>query len=114
MLVVIFRLITRGEVSENLGGICVFLIQNYSTKEIEKFVNIGTGIDNKINDLANIIQKSVECAKGIILWDTSKPDGIPRRFLDVSRLKKRGWEPRISLEEGVRMTYEWYISSLAA
>ena len=76
-------------------------------------MNIGTGVDNKIKDLTNIIQKSVDY-KGIIHWDTSKPDGMPRKLLDVSRLKKLGWEPRISLEEGVRMTYEWYISSLSS
>lgn len=74
-------------------------------------INIGTGEDLTIKELAEMIKKIVGFEGGII-WDTTKPDGTPRKLLDVSKIKKLGWEPRTSLEEGIRKTYQWYCSNL--
>ncbi|SHE65871.1 GDP-L-fucose synthase [Fodinibius roseus] len=69
--------------------------------------NVGTGKDIRIKDLALLIQDIVG-HKGDINWDTTKPDGTPRKLMDVSRLEEAGWEYSIELEEGIRMTYEWF------
>jgi GDP-L-fucose synthase len=70
-------------------------------------LNIGTGVDISIKDLA---QKIAEASgfEGEILWDTSKPDGTPRKVLEVSRIKQLGWSPRVTLEEGIASTIRWY------
>ena len=68
-----------------------------------KFLNIGTGKDISIRDLAAKISKEVEY-EGSILWDKSKPDGTPRKLLDITKIKSLGWEPKISLSEGMKMT----------
>ncbi len=69
--------------------------------------NVGTGTDFTIKKLAETIQKIVGHT-GDIIWDSTKPDGTPRKLLDVSLLKKEGWKPKIELEEGIRSTYEWF------
>jgi GDP-L-fucose synthase len=94
---------------DDLADACLFLMLNYDESEI---MNIGTGKDITIRELADIV-KEVIGYEGEIIWDTSKPDGTPQKLLDVSRLKALGWEPKISLSEGIRMTYEWYRSSFA-
>jgi len=70
-------------------------------------LNIGTGVDISIKDLAQKIAE-VSGFKGEILWDTSKPDGTPRKVLEVSRIKQLGWSPRVTLEEGIASTIHWY------
>jgi len=70
-------------------------------------LNIGTGVDISIRDLAQKIAE-VSGFKGEILWDTSKPDGTPRKVLEVSRIKQLGWSPRVTLEEGIASTIHWY------
>lgn len=85
----------------------VFLMNNYSGSEI---INVGTGLDISIKNLAEITKKIVGY-KGKILWDTSKPDGTPRKLLDVTKLNKLGWKSEITLEEGIRVTYQWYMDS---
>ncbi len=95
---------------DDLADACVFLIKNYDYKEIGEFVNIGTGEDIKIKDLASMIREIVGF-DGEIRYDLSKPDGTPRKVLDISASKLLGWEPKTSLEEGIKMTYEWYIKS---
>jgi len=70
-------------------------------------INVGTGKDISIENLANIIS-SVVGYDHIINWDTTKPNGTPRKVLNVDKMKSLGWEPNISLEEGIRTTYEWY------
>jgi GDP-L-fucose synthase len=70
-------------------------------------LNIGTGVDISIRDLAQKIAE-VSGFKGEILWDTSKPDGTPRKVLEVSRIKQLGWSPRVTLEEGIASTIRWY------
>lgn len=73
------------------------------------FLNVGVGEDLSIAQLAELVAQVVGYA-GAILFDVSRPDGTPRKLLDVSRLHALGWRPRIGLEEGVRATYEWYSS----
>ena len=73
----------------------------------ETLYNIGTGEDLSIRDLAALVQK-ITGHKGEIRWDTSKPDGTPRKLMDVSRLHQTGWRHTIELEKGIRRTYEWF------
>lgn len=70
--------------------------------------NVGSGEDLPIKDLAAIVA-GVVGYDGPVQWDTSKPDGTPRKLMDSSRLRERGWSPKISLEDGIRSTYEWYL-----
>jgi GDP-L-fucose synthase len=88
--------------SDDLADACVFLIQNYSGDAI---VNIGVGVDITIKELAELIGKVIGYS-GAIEWNTAMPDGTPRKLLDVSKLRKMGWQARISLEDGIRMAYE--------
>ena len=89
---------------DDLADACVFLMKHYDEPEI---INIGVGKDISIRELAEMIQKIVDF-KGEIIWDTSKPDGTPRKLLGVGRLSRLGWQARISLEEGLDETYRWY------
>lgn len=88
--------------ADDLGDACVFLMQNYNGLQ---HVNIGTGTDLSIKDLALLIQKIVGY-EGTIVHDLSKPDGTPRKLMDVSFLHGLGWKHRIELEQGIRMVYE--------
>jgi len=93
--------------SDDLGRACVFLLENYDD---EIAVNVGVGEDITIKELAELI-KQVVGFEGEIEWDSSKPDGTPRKLLDVTRLEAFGWKAQISLEEGIRKTYEWFIEN---
>ncbi len=86
---------------DDMASACVYLMQNYDSPEI---VNIGTGEDVTIAELAETIRRVVGY-EGNLVYDTSKPDGTPRKLLDVSRLHAQGWKHRIGLEEGVRQVY---------
>jgi GDP-L-fucose synthase len=90
--------------SDDLGRACLFLLENYDD---EVAINVGVGEDIPIKDLAEIIQGIVDF-KGEIVWDNTKPDGTPRKLLDVSRIAALGWKPEINLNEGIRSTYSWY------
>jgi GDP-L-fucose synthase len=92
---------------DDLADACVFLMTNYNGNEI---INVGAGKDITIKELAEMV-KDITGYKGDIVWDTSKPDGSPQKLLEVSKLKDTGWEARISLKEGIRMTYDWYLAS---
>lgn len=96
---------------DDLADACLFLMKNYSYKDIGEFINIGTGEEIKIKDLADLI-KDVVGFKGEIKYDPSKPDGTPRKVSDISRMKSIKWEPRTRLEDGLRKTYEWYVSNI--
>lgn len=96
---------------DDLASACVFLMETYNFQDIGEFVNIGTGEDLPIKDLALIIKRIVGF-KGDLIWDTTKPDGTPRKLLDVSRIKALGWKPEIGLEEGIRMVYREIVDSL--
>jgi len=89
---------------DDLAGACVFLMNTYHGSEI---VNIGTGTDLTIMELAEMI-KDIVRYKGDIVWDSTKPDGTPRKLLDINRISALGWQPRIALRDGLRKTYEWY------
>jgi GDP-L-fucose synthase len=90
--------------SDDLGRACLFLLENYDD---EVPINVGVGEDVPIKELAEIIQGIVDF-KGEIVWDNTKPDGTPRKLLDVSRIAALGWKPEINLNEGIRSTYSWY------
>jgi GDP-L-fucose synthase len=96
---------------DDLADACVFLMENYSYKDIGEFINIGTGEEIKIKDLAALI-KDVVGFKGQIQYDHTKPDGMPRKVTDVSRMKELRWEAKTTLEVGLRKTYEWYTASV--
>lgn len=93
---------------DDLADACVFLMNNYDDSEI---VNIGTGEDVTIKELTELVAKVVGFT-GTIEWDTSKPDGTPRKLLDVSRLHNLGWKHKMELEEGVHKTYASYLESI--
>ncbi len=95
---------------DDLADACVFLMNSYDTNEIGDLINMGTGKDIKIKDLAKMIQEIVGF-DGEIRCDLSKPDGTPRKVLDISKIRQLGWQPKTSLEEGIKMTYEWYWKS---
>ena len=86
-------------------------MEKYDYREIGEFINIGTGRDITIKDLALMI-KDIVGFRGEIVWDSSKPDGTPRKLLDISRIKALGWEPKTSLEQGIRKTYQWYLDTV--
>jgi GDP-L-fucose synthase len=92
--------------SDDLGRACLFLLENYDD---DLAINVGTGNDLPIKELAELVRGIVEF-EGSIDWDSSKPDGTPRKLLDVSRITALGWKPEIELEEGIRSTYEWFKS----
>lgn len=92
---------------DDMADACVFLMENYDFSEAGEFVNIGVGEDITISELVELI-KEVVGFEGEIRYDTSKPDGTPRKLMDVSRLNGLGWKARISLKDGIKDTYEWY------
>jgi GDP-L-fucose synthase len=94
---------------DDLAGAAVFLMQNYSSSEI---VNVGTGHEVTIAGLAAMMAETVGY-HGEIVHDPSKPDGTPRKLLDISRLLSLGWAPRIQLADGIRDTYQWYLENVA-
>ena len=89
---------------DDLSNAILFIIENNFKKSI---YNVGTGEDISIKKLALLIKKIVGF-EGEIFWDESKPDGTPRKLLNINRLKKLGWNPSINLEEGIIKTYNWY------
>ena len=95
---------------DDLADACMFLMKNYNYEYIGECVNIGTGEDMKINDLAEVIRKVVGF-DGEIKHDLSKPDGTPRKLLDVSKIREFGWEAKTILKEGIKKTYDWYCNT---
>ena len=90
---------------DDLAELCVFLMNNYSGNET---VNAGCGEEITIKELSETVAKIVGYA-GKIAWDTSKPNGTPRKLLDVSKSRKMGWKPKTGLEEGIRLAYEDFL-----
>jgi GDP-L-fucose synthase len=91
---------------DDLADACIFLMEKFNEPG---FINIGTGTDIQIKDLAMLVKEIVGFG-GEIRNDESKPDGTPRKLMDVSRLNKLGWSPRIKLEEGIRKVYDEFQS----
>jgi GDP-L-fucose synthase len=94
---------------DDLAEAVTFLMEKHDYKEIGEVINIGVGEDITIKELAEIIKTTVGY-DGELRWDTSRPDGTPQKLLDVSRLKSLGWKARYSLKEGIRLTYESYLT----
>ncbi len=93
---------------DDLADACLHLMQTYNDTEI---INIGWGKDQTIQELAGLISEAVGYS-GTIEWDHTKPDGTPQKLLDVSRLTKLGWKPKIELKDGIRQVYRWYLDRI--
>jgi len=89
---------------DDLAEACYFCMLNYNSSDI---LNVGTGIDMTIKDLVNVIANIIGY-EGEFVWDTTKPNGTPRKVLNVDKIKDIGWEPKIELNFGIRETYKWY------
>ena len=90
--------------ADDLGEACLFLLEQYDD---DVAINVGVGEDVSIKELAELVQE-VTGFKGSIEWDVTKPDGTPRKLLDVSKISALGWKATISLKDGISSTYEWY------
>jgi GDP-L-fucose synthase len=95
---------------DDLADACVFLMRNYDG---DGWVNVGWGRDETIAELADTIRRVVGFT-GSLRFDSSKPDGTPRKLLDTTRLTALGWSPKIGLEAGIRSTYEWFLNNRAS
>lgn len=93
--------------ADDLARACLFLLENYNE---EQFINIGFGSDVTIKQLAETVQRVVGFG-GKIVWDTSKPDGTPRKLMDSSRLFALGWKPKVELEAGIKLAYEFFLKN---
>jgi GDP-L-fucose synthase len=91
--------------ADDLARACVFLIENYSE---EQFINVGSGGELTVRDLAEHVKRIVGFA-GQIVWDKAKPDGVPRKLMDSSRLFALGWRPQVDMETGIRLAYEDFL-----
>ncbi len=95
---------------DDMADACLFLLENYSHPGP---INVGSGVDLSIRELALLIRDIVGF-KGELVFDSSKPDGTPRKLMDVSRLEKAGWKSKIELREGITSTYEWFLQNVEA
>ena len=93
---------------DDMADAVVFALENDMP---EYLYNVGTGVDITIKELAETIKK-ITGHQGEIIWDATKPDGTPRKLMDVSKMKDLGWKYKIDLEEGIRLTYDWYINNV--
>lgn len=93
---------------DDLAAACLYLLEHWDSPEP---VNLGVGEDVSIRELAELVA-SITGFEGRLEWDSTKPDGTPRKLLDISRLTGLGWEASIGLREGIAATYEWYLGSL--
>jgi len=98
---------SRMPLCTNVPSVTLFLTEKYNYKDIGEIVNVGVGKDQKIKDLAHRVREVAGYGRAIG-YDDSKPDGNPRKLLDVTRLQSLGWSPKISIEEGIQNTNNWY------
>src|ERR1700731_4330112 len=94
---------------DDLASACLFLLEKYDSPEI---VNVGWGEDISVRELAELICEVVGFG-GKLAWDLTKPDGTPRKLLDVSKLRGLGWTPTIKLRDGIAQTYDWFLKNVA-
>ncbi|MCL5070241.1 MAG: GDP-L-fucose synthase, partial [Actinobacteria bacterium] len=93
---------------DDMADACVYLMETYNEDE---FVNVGTGKDLTIKELSEMI-KEIVGYEGELLFESTKPDGTPKKLLDVSKLEAMGWRYGIELYDGIKMTYEWYVKRI--
>lgn len=97
---------------DDLADACLYLMNNVDgTHSADDFFNVGYGVDISIAELATII-KEVVGYNGEIVFDSSKPDGTPRKLTDISRIKAVGWSPKHTLREGITLTYQWFLENI--
>jgi GDP-L-fucose synthase len=89
---------------DDMAEACYICMNDYNDPEI---INIGTGSDITIKELTEIIAKIIDY-RGEIVWDTSKPNGTPRKVMNVDKLKSLGWSPKVGIRQGIYQTYEWF------
>jgi GDP-L-fucose synthase len=94
--------------ADDLAEACLFLMETYNESEL---VNIGTGVDVTIKELAETVQEIVGFT-GEIKWDTNRPDGTPRKLMDVSKLHGLGWKHHIELSQGIRLAYQDFLANV--
>jgi GDP-L-fucose synthase len=94
---------------DDLASACVFLLEKYDSPEI---INVGYGEDLTIRELAELICEVVGF-NGKLSWDKTKPDGTPRKLLDVTKINKLGWHPTVPLRNGIAQTYDWFLKNVA-
>jgi GDP-L-fucose synthase len=97
--------------ADDLADAVLYLMKNNNASDLGEFVNVGTGKDCRIKDLADTIANIVGYSGGI-KWDTSKPNGTPRKLLDVTRLTNLGWRAKVPLEVGIKRAYMWFKENL--
>ena len=97
----------RKDTLDDLAGLCVFLMNNYSGNET---VNAGTGREISIKALTEMVARIVGFG-GVIRWDTTRPNGTPRKLLDISKATELGWTCRTELEDGIRLTYKDFLEN---
>ncbi len=93
---------------DDLASACLYLMEHYSD---DSHINVGTGVDLSIKELAETVRGIVN-PDAELVWDSSKPDGTPRKLLDVTRLRSLGWAPSIELADGLTSTYRWYLDQI--
>jgi GDP-L-fucose synthase len=94
---------------DDLADACVFLMGKYDYRDIGEFINIGTGTDITIRDLAFLVKRVVGY-EGDMINDRTKPDGTPKKLLDVSKIISLGWRPKVSLADGIQLTYTAFVN----
>jgi len=94
--------------ADDLARACLFLMENYSDGH---FINVGYGSDMRIHDLAELVRRIVGF-EGEIVWDASRPDGTPRKWMDSSRIFQLGWRPQVDLESGIKLAYSDFLKKL--
>jgi GDP-L-fucose synthase len=92
---------------DDLAKACVHLVKNYDCRALGEFINVGTGEDISIKDLALLV-KEIVGFRGSVAFDHTKPDGMPKKLLDISRIRGLGWKPEVGLREGIQEAYQWY------
>ena len=98
--------------SDDMADACLFLMERFDAKDLGEFINIGVGYDMTIREVVEVVAKVVGFT-GELVFDTSKPDGAPRKLVDSGRLNALGWRPKTVFEQGLRAAYEDYLKTLA-
>ena len=99
--------------SDDMADACLFLMERFDAKDLGEFINIGVGCDMTIREVVEVVARVVGF-EGELVFDTSKPDGAPRKFIDSARLTALGWQPKTGFEEGLRAAYQDFLRQLEA